>query len=93
MMKSFLQATALCLVATSLSSCALAQMPVRMLQAMGRTVGMVTENAPPSRPVRLEQRELLEHRPPSPVTPAAPQSAAQMAEATPAALTASDSPS
>jgi hypothetical protein len=70
MIKHVSQALGLCLVASFLSSCALAQIPVRMLQAVGRTVNMVGDSSPipPSSP--LLQREIEDSRVPLEVKPA-----------------------
>lgn len=66
MIKSFIQAAALCLVASTLASCAVAQMPMRMLQAMGRTLKMAdNQNAPASAPIHLQQREIEDNRVPA----------------------------
>lgn len=71
MIKSFIQAAALCLVASTLASCAVAQMPMRMLQAMGRTLKMAdNQNAPASTPIRLQQREIEDNRVPANLNPA-----------------------
>lgn len=66
MIKSTIQAAALCLVASVLASCSVAQMPMRMLQAMGRTLKMADNH--PSKavsPLHIQQRELEDNRVPT----------------------------
>ncbi|WP_009965647.1 hypothetical protein [Verrucomicrobium spinosum] len=70
MIKSFIQTAALCLVASTLASCAAAQMPMRMLQAMGRTLKMAdNQNAPAPTPIHLQQREIQDNRVPANLNP------------------------
>lgn len=69
MIKPVFQATALFLAVSLLSSCALAQMPARMLQAVGRTLKMADAAPSSSRPVHIQQREFEENRMPAVINP------------------------
>lgn len=94
MIKSFIQAAALCLVATTLASCALAQMPARMLQAVGRTLKMAdNQNAPVSTPIRLQQREIEDNRVPANLNPVPAEAPVETRVAAGAAKATTENPS
>ncbi|HSJ02515.1 MAG TPA: hypothetical protein VK956_08685 [Verrucomicrobium sp.] len=71
MIKPVFQATALFLVASVLASCSLAQMPTRMLQAMGRTLKMADaeRSSPAAMQIQIQQREIEENRMPAVINP------------------------